>query len=74
MVGRLVEITARKAIVESELIVNGSTTATGSAVLVRLKDDEISQPRYETRPIVRTADRVRDQCASWGWCSMVSER
>jgi len=39
VVGRLVEITARKAIVESELIVDGTTTATGSAVLVRLRDD-----------------------------------
>jgi len=39
VVGKLVEITARKAIVESELIVDGSTTATGSAVLVRLRVD-----------------------------------
>ena len=38
VVGKLVEITERKAIVESELIVGGATTATGSAVLVRLKD------------------------------------
>ena len=39
VVGRLVEITERKAIVESELIARGITTATGSAVLVRLRGD-----------------------------------
>jgi acyl-coenzyme A thioesterase PaaI-like protein len=41
VVGRLVEITERKAIVESELIVDGKVTAKGSAVLVRLKDDPV---------------------------------
>ena len=39
VVGRVVEMTARKAIVESELIADGSVTATGSAVLVRLRDE-----------------------------------
>jgi acyl-coenzyme A thioesterase PaaI-like protein len=39
VVGRLVEITDRKAIVESELLVAGKVTAKGSAVLVRLRDD-----------------------------------
>jgi len=39
VVGRLVEITQRKVVVESELIVDGTTTATGLAVLVRLRDD-----------------------------------
>jgi hypothetical protein len=38
-VGRLVGITTRKAIVETELIVGGSTTATGSTILVRLSDE-----------------------------------
>lgn len=39
VVGRPVEITERKVIVESKLIVDGITTATASAVLVRLRDD-----------------------------------
>jgi acyl-coenzyme A thioesterase PaaI-like protein len=39
VVGRLVEITDRKAIVESELLVDGKITAKGSAVLVRLRDN-----------------------------------
>lgn len=39
VVGRLLEITDRKAIVESELLVDGKVTAKGSAVLVRLRDD-----------------------------------
>ncbi len=39
IVGRLVEITNRKAIVESDLLVEGKITAKGSAVLVRLRDD-----------------------------------
>jgi acyl-coenzyme A thioesterase PaaI-like protein len=39
VVGRLVEMTERKAIVESELLVDGNVTAKGSAVLVRLRDD-----------------------------------
>ena len=39
VVGRLVEMTDRKAIVESELLVDGEVTARGSAVLVRIKDD-----------------------------------
>jgi acyl-coenzyme A thioesterase PaaI-like protein len=39
VVGRLVEITERKAIIESDVIVGRATTATGSAVLVRLKGD-----------------------------------
>ena len=38
VVGRLVEITDRKAVVESELMVGGQVTAKGSAVLVRLRD------------------------------------
>jgi acyl-coenzyme A thioesterase PaaI-like protein len=38
VVGRLVEMTDRKAIVESELMVGGQVTAKGSAVLVRLRD------------------------------------
>lgn len=38
-VGKLVEITDRKAIVETELLVDGKVTAKGSAVLVRLRDD-----------------------------------
>lgn len=37
--GRLVELTDRKAIVESEVQVAGIATAKGSAVLVRIKDD-----------------------------------
>ena len=37
--GRLIEITDRKAIVESDLFVNGTITAKGSAVLVRLRDE-----------------------------------
>ena len=40
VVGRLVEIRERKAIVESELLVDGKVTARGSAVLVRLRDDQ----------------------------------
>lgn len=39
VVGRLVEITDRKAIVSSALLVDGKITAKGSAVLVRLRDD-----------------------------------
>jgi acyl-coenzyme A thioesterase PaaI-like protein len=39
VVGRLVEITDRKAVVESDLLVDGQVTARGSAVMVRLKDD-----------------------------------
>ncbi len=39
IVGRLVEMTDRKAIVESELLVDGKVTARGSAVLVRINDD-----------------------------------
>lgn len=38
VVGRLVELTNRKAVVESELTVGGQVTAKGSAVLVRLRD------------------------------------
>jgi acyl-coenzyme A thioesterase PaaI-like protein len=38
VVGSLVEITDRKAIVESDLLVDGSVTAKGSAVLVRMRD------------------------------------
>lgn len=38
VVGRLIEITDRKAIVESDLLVDGKITAKGSAVLVRLPD------------------------------------
>jgi len=37
VVGRLVEITDRKVIVESDLRVHGEVTARGSAVLVRLR-------------------------------------
>jgi acyl-coenzyme A thioesterase PaaI-like protein len=37
--GRLVELTDRKGIVESEVRVDGALTAKGSAVLVRIKDD-----------------------------------
>lgn len=39
VVGRLVEITDRKAIVESDMLVDGVVTAKGSAVLVRLRDE-----------------------------------
>jgi acyl-coenzyme A thioesterase PaaI-like protein len=39
VVGRLIEITDRKAVVESDLLVNGTITAKGSAVLVRLRDE-----------------------------------
>ena len=39
VVGRLVEITDRKAVVESDLLVDGIVTAKGSAVLVRLRDE-----------------------------------
>lgn len=39
VVGRLVEITDRKAVVESDLLVDGNITAKGSAVLVRLRDE-----------------------------------
>ncbi len=39
VVGRLIEITERKAIVASDLMVDGKITAKGSAVLVRLRDD-----------------------------------
>jgi len=39
IVGRLVEITDRKAIVESELLVDGKVTAKASAVLVRVRDE-----------------------------------
>jgi acyl-coenzyme A thioesterase PaaI-like protein len=39
VVGRLIEITDRKAVVESDLFVNGTITAKGSAVLVRLRDE-----------------------------------
>ncbi|RLE14119.1 MAG: PaaI family thioesterase [Actinobacteria bacterium] len=39
IVGRLVEMTDRKAIVESDLLVGGDVTARGSAVLVRVKDE-----------------------------------
>lgn len=42
VVGRLIESTARKAIVESELLVDGAVTAKGSAVLVRLRDDQVA--------------------------------
>lgn len=38
VVGRIVELTERKAIVESDLIVDGVVTARGSAVLVQIKD------------------------------------
>lgn len=38
VVGRLIEVTDRKAVVESELMVGGQITAKGSAVLVRLRD------------------------------------
>lgn len=38
VVGRLVELTDRKAVVESDLIVDGQITAKGSAVLVRIRD------------------------------------
>jgi hypothetical protein len=50
-VGRLVGITTRKAIVETELIVGGSTTATGSTILVRLSDEWVSHPDEGARPI-----------------------
>ena len=39
VVGRLVEMTDRKAVIESDLIVGGKVTARGSAVLVRVKDE-----------------------------------
>ncbi len=39
IVGRLVEISDRKVIVESDLLVGGNVTARGSAVLVRVKDE-----------------------------------
>lgn len=39
VVGRLVEMTDRKVIVESDLLVGGDLTARGSAVLVRVKDE-----------------------------------
>ncbi len=38
IVGRLVEMSDRKVIVESDLLVDGEVTARGSAVLVRVKD------------------------------------
>jgi acyl-coenzyme A thioesterase PaaI-like protein len=38
VVGNLIEITPRKAIVESQLLVGDKLTAKGSAVLVRLRD------------------------------------
>jgi len=42
MVGRLVELTERKVIVESDLIVDGRITAKGSGVLVRVRNDPSS--------------------------------
>ncbi|GMQ92728.1 MAG: PaaI family thioesterase [Acidimicrobiia bacterium] len=39
IVGRLVEITDRKAIVESELFVDGNVTAKALAVLVRIRNE-----------------------------------
>ena len=39
LVGRAIEIKERKVIVETELFVDGEVTATGSAVLVKLRDD-----------------------------------
>jgi acyl-coenzyme A thioesterase PaaI-like protein len=39
VIGRLIEITDRKAVVESDLLVEGKITAKGSAVLVRLRDE-----------------------------------
>ncbi len=40
VVGRAVEVKERKVVVASELSVDGEVTATGSAVLVRLRDPE----------------------------------
>ncbi len=39
IIGRLVEMSDRKVIVKSELLVAGKVTARGSAVLVRVKDE-----------------------------------
>jgi acyl-coenzyme A thioesterase PaaI-like protein len=39
VVGRLLEITDRKAVVDSDLLVDGNVTAKGSAVLVRVRDN-----------------------------------
>lgn len=44
LTGRLVEITGRKAIVETELAVGGVVTAKGTAVLVEIPEDRWQAP------------------------------
>ncbi len=42
LTGRLVEITGRKVVVETDLSVDGTVTANGSAVLVEIPEDQFS--------------------------------
>jgi acyl-coenzyme A thioesterase PaaI-like protein len=42
LIGRLVEITGRKVLVETDLSVGGTVTAQGSAVLVEIPEDRFS--------------------------------
>ncbi len=44
LTGRLVELTGRKAVVETELSVDGVVTAKGSAVLVAIPEDRWQSP------------------------------